>query len=110
MQLTEELHEKCRVVAITGRLDTTSYSLLENRLMELIGAGETRFLADCAEMDYVSSSGLRVFLMVLKKLRAMKGRFVLCSLNESIREVFAISGFSGIFEVFPDRAEALASF
>jgi anti-anti-sigma factor len=110
MQLTEELQEKCRIVAISGRLDTNSYAVLEGRLMDLIGAGETRFVADCAAMDYVSSSGLRVFLMVLKKLRAQKGRFVLCSLNDRIREVFAISGFSGIFEVYPDRAAALASF
>ncbi len=107
MQLTEVLHGNCRILGIRGRLDTTTHMILENRLMELIGSGESRFLADCSGMDYVSSSGLRVFLMALKKIRAMKGRFALCSLNSTIREVFSISGFSGIFEIYSGRDEAL---
>ena len=83
MQLTEELVDSCRILAISGRLDTTTYTLLETRLMELIGAGENRFLADCSQMDYVSSSGLRVFLMALKKIRATKGT---CGRRADIRE------------------------
>ena len=101
MQLTEELNPDCRILIINGRLDTITHGVLEKRLLELIGAGETRFLADCSGMDYISSSGLRVFLMALKKIRTLRGRLVLCSLTGNVREVFAISGFAGIFEIYP---------
>jgi anti-anti-sigma factor len=110
MQLTEELHSNCRIIIINGRLDTTTHAVLEKRLMDLIQAGETRFLADCRGMDYISSSGLRVFLMALKKIRTLRGRLILCSLTGNVREVFAISGFAGIFEIYPGREEALRAF
>ena len=110
MELTEEKTGKCSVVGIRGRLDTTNYGLLEKRLSDLFEAGETNVLADCSGMDYISSSGLRVFLIGLKRARLQEGRFVICSLQENIREVFDISGFSAIFEVFPTKEDALMTF
>ncbi len=106
MELTELTNENYTVIQIRGRLDTTNYNQLETRLMELIDAGRIRILVDCSGMDYISSSGLRVFLMALKKISAMKGKFILCSLQENIREIFGISGFSSIFEIYPDRGAA----
>jgi anti-sigma B factor antagonist len=110
MDLIEEKTGKCCVIGIKGRLDTTTYGHLEKRLSELFDSGEVRVLADCSQMDYISSSGLRVFLIGLKKARLLEGRFAICSLTENIREVFEISGFSAIFEVFSTKEEALKSF
>ena len=58
----------------------------------------------------MSSSGLRVFLTGLKKITAVQGKFVLCSLQEGIREIFEISGFSDLFETYPARDQALEAF
>jgi len=107
MEVTELKKENYVIIQIRGRLDTTNYNQLETKLMGLIDSGRVRILVDCSEMDYVSSSGLRVFLMALKKIGPAKGRFVLCSLQENIRDIFGISGFSSIFEICTDREEAI---
>jgi len=61
-------------------------------------------------MDYVSSSGLRILLMALKRITMVKGKFVLCNLQENIREIFEISGFTTIFEIYPNEEDALRVF
>jgi anti-anti-sigma factor len=110
MELTEQKLDQCIVVGITGRLDTTNYSILEKKLMELIDQQHNRILVDCTKMDYVSSSGLRILLMALKKITMLKGRFVLAGLQENIREIFEISGFTNIFEIHTTREEAIKVF
>jgi len=110
MELIEQKTEKCVIVSITGRLDTTNYSLLEKKLTDLIDNHEDKILVECSKMDYVSSSGLRILLMALKKITLAKGKFVLCNLQENIREIFEISGFTNIFEIYTTQEEALEVF
>ncbi len=110
MELTEQQKENHVVIAISGRLDTTNYGQLEKKLTELIDGGKDRILVDCGNMEYVSSSGLRVLLIALKKIGLTKGRFILCSLRENIREIFEISGFSSIFEIYSGPETAAAAF
>lgn len=110
MELIEQKTEKCVIVSITGRLDTTNYSMLEKKLTDLIDKREDKILIECSKMDYVSSSGLRILLMALKKITMAKGKFVLCNLQENIREIFEISGFTNIFEIYPSQEEALKVF
>ena len=110
MELTEIKNDNCVIVGIVGRLDTTNYTVLEKKLMDLIDSGQNKILVECSNMDYVSSSGLRILLMALKKITLVKGKFVLCSLQENIREIFEISGFTSIFEIYPDKSSALTVF
>jgi anti-anti-sigma factor len=110
MELTELKQDQVMIVSIQGRLDTTNYMVLEKRLMELIDEGQIHLVINCKSMDYVSSSGLRILLMALKKVTSLKGRFILCALQDNIREIFEISGFTSIFDIFPDQDTALKSF
>jgi len=110
MELTLQKTDKCSIVSIIGRLDTTNYSILEKKLMEMIDNREDRILVECSKMDYVSSSGLRILLMALKKITMAKGKFVLCGLQDNIHEIFEISGFTNIFEIHSDQEEALKVF
>ncbi|MFP4471323.1 MAG: STAS domain-containing protein [Bacteroidales bacterium] len=107
MNLREINTDKAVVIEIEGRLDTTNYGQLEKKIIERIDAGHFNILCDCEKMDYVSSSGLRIFLMALKKINALKGKFVLCGLQENIREIFEISGFTSIFSIYDTQADAL---
>lgn len=107
MNLKEIKNDKAIIIEIVGRLDTTNFSQLENLIMQHINGGEKKFVIDCSGMDYVSSSGLRIFLMALKKVKALNGRFVLCSLQENIREIFEISGFTTIFDIYGNQDEAI---
>jgi len=110
MEITEKKLDNCTIVGINGRLDTTNYSVLEKKLLELIDSGNTRLLVNLSKMDYVSSSGLRILLMALKRITLAKGKFILCSLQENIKEIFEISGFTNIFEIYPSEEEGLKKF
>ncbi len=109
MNLKEVKNNKAIIIEIDGRLDTTNFGQLEKKTLQHIEAGNTKIIVDCSEMDYVSSSGLRIFLMALKKITALKGKFLLCGLQENIREIFEISGFTSIFNIYNNQEDALKS-
>ncbi len=110
MELFEQKMDQCVIIGIEGRLDTTNYAVLEKKLMDLVDSRHDRILVDCSKMDYISSSGLRILLMALKKITLAKGRFALCCLQENIHEIFEISGFTSIFEIHLSREDALKVF
>ena len=110
MELIEQKTDQCVIIGIEGRLDTTNYTVLEKKLMDLIESHHVTILVECSKMDYISSSGLRILLMALKKITLMKGKFALCSLQENIHEIFEISGFTSIFEIHSSREDALKVF
>ena len=110
MELIEKNTGKCVIIGIKGRLDTINYNILEKRLTELLDQNVSKILVNCSQMDYVSSSGLRILLMALKRITMAKGKFVLCSLQENIREIFEISGFTTIFEIYSNEEDALRVF
>jgi len=110
MELIEQKKDQCVIIGIEGRLDTTNYAVLEKKLMDLVDSHHDKILVDCSKMDYISSSGLRILLMALKKVTLIKGKFALCCLQENIHEIFEISGFTSIFEIHLSREDALKVF
>ena len=64
---------------------------------------------DLARLDYISSAGLRVVLLLAKKLKQAGGALALCDIQPSVREVFEISGFLAILTVCDTRAQAVAA-
>jgi len=64
-------------------------------------------IINCKWMKYMISSGLRVFLIAQKKAVAVKGNLHLCELQPSMKEIFGISGFSKIFDIYGTVEEAL---
>lgn len=109
MNITKEKKDDINVLQIEGRLDTTNYADLEDMLVRLTENNEINILLDLSALEYISSSGLRIFLKYLKVIKAAKGRFMLCAMTKDIREIFEISGFINIFEIFEDQAIALKS-
>ncbi|MDD5507642.1 MAG: STAS domain-containing protein [Bacteroidales bacterium] len=110
MEIVDTLQDGVVILELRGRLDTTNYSFLEEKIMKLIDDNRIHLLVDCTDLSYISSSGLRIMLMGLKKVNSVKGRFVLCCLQENIREIFEISGFTSIFSIFATRQEAMKQF
>ncbi|RLD82356.1 MAG: anti-anti-sigma factor [Bacteroidetes bacterium] len=107
MNITESKAGEINIVSIEGRLDTTNYGELEHHLSSLTDNDEVQILLDLSQLEYISSSGLRILLMFLKKIKAAEGRFMLCSMSNDIKEIFEISGFINIFEIFDDQEAAL---
>lgn len=98
------------VVALEGNLDTNTSVDTESRVNTLIDDGAGKLLVDFEKVDFVSSAGLRVLLATAKKLGTIGGSLRICGLNEVVNEVFEISGFSSILDVFSTRDDALQGF
>ena len=92
-----------------GRLDAVTSPMLEKDLTDLMAGGERFFVMDLADLDYISSAGLRSILVVVKRLKERQGKLVLASLKSVVREVFEISGFSTIIPIFESVDSALSS-
>jgi anti-anti-sigma factor len=99
-----------KVLTFEGRLDTQTSPDAQQQLTRLIEEGETKILVNLEKLDYISSAGLRVLLVVAKQLKTTDGELRICSLNEVVKEVFDISGFDMILPISASESEALEGF
>lgn len=96
----------CAVVSVAGRIDAVSAGLLETELSGLISQGERAIIVDMGNLEYISSSGLRVLLAAKKNLKKTGGDLSIAALTPFVKEVFEISGFQRIFSVYATVEEA----
>jgi anti-anti-sigma factor len=107
MHITEERITEVLTIRLKGRLDASTSKSVEDFLLKQIDAGERVFVLDLGHLEYISSVGLRVFMMAAKRLKVVQGKIVVCSLPAPIKEVFEISGFTSLFAMFDDRDAAV---
>lgn len=86
------------ILKIVGRLDTMTSADLDRAVTPLVDLG-AKVVFDCEQMEYISSSGLRVVLSTHKKLAAVGGHFVVRNLNREVRSVFDLTGFSRLLNI-----------
>ena len=86
------------IIALEGRLDTNTAPELETSFNADV-AGITSVVLDLAELVYMSSAGLRVVLAMQKKMNAINGSMVVKNVNETIMEVFEVTGFVDILTI-----------
>lgn len=110
MDILEESRDGIVVVSPQGRIDCNTSAKLERKLLALLEPASRGIVIDFTAVDYISSAGLRVVLVLAKRLRGggVGGALVLCQLNELIQEIFKMSGFSKIMAITATRADALA--
>jgi anti-anti-sigma factor len=109
MDITAEKRGGVMLFGIKGRLDASTANKLEEKLLASVDGGERRLALDCSQLDYISSAGLRVLLLAVKRLSSSNGKIVFYALKDQIKEVFDIAGFSPLFPSFPTQEEALRS-
>ena len=97
MEIRKEKKDSALSMAIEGRIDTTTAPQLEAELKSDID-GVTELYLDFAGVEYISSAGLRVLLSA-QKLMSRQGKMVLSHVNESVMEVFEVTGFSDILTI-----------
>ena len=95
------------IVKLSGRMDATTAPHFEKQCGVLVDQGVHRLAVDFTGLEYISSAGLRSILTIGKKLKASGGALCLCSMSGMVKEVFDISGFTGIFPVFVSPESAL---
>lgn len=97
MIIDKQLNGSELTLSLTGRLDTTTAPELEAVIKENI-AGVTNLVMDFAGLEYLSSAGLRVILSAQKTMNK-QGEMVIRNVNETINEVFEITGFIDILTI-----------
>lgn len=97
MEISKKSEGSTLEIAVTGRLDTTTAPMLEAELKRSID-GVTELYLDFAALEYLSSAGLRV-LLAAQKVMNKQGKMVIRNVNDTIAEVFDITGFSEILTI-----------
>lgn len=106
MEIAQEKRGAVSVLGPVGRLDTDSAADLELAIQDMLAAGAQHFVVDLERINYVSSAGLRVLLMLAKSTDG-KGSLRIAGLNAQVQQVFDIAGFTRLFRIYPDREAAL---
>ena len=99
MKITIKNEEGRLVGGLIGDLDNTASSMAEKELAPLLECDDRDILLECRELDYISSSGLRILLNIYKNARRSGHRAFIRNLNEDVTEVFRIGGFLQLFEL-----------
>jgi len=107
MTIIQKEKDSIMELSISGRLDAVSAVEADKDFNSVIDAGHKNLLINLTTLDYISSAGLRVLLVVAKRVQQNGGKVVLCALSSNVKEVFEISGFSSIFNIFETAAEAI---
>jgi len=87
------------LVTLTGRLDTTNADQFQKDIQCLMDDEHPDFEIDCEGMEYTSSKGLRIFLMLQKSVSSKQGQMVMTKMRPQVKEVFDITGFSNIIKI-----------
>ena len=97
------------IAKAAGRIDGSNAREFQDALETFMEGEVAALVLDLEDLSYISSAGLRVILLVSKKLQRASAKFGVCALSDSIGEVFQISGFDKIIQPHRTQADALSA-
>ncbi|MBQ2613200.1 MAG: STAS domain-containing protein [Methanobrevibacter sp.] len=98
MDITKNFNEKELTLSVKGRIDTITSKDLDKEINDEIGNFESLIL-DFTDLEYISSAGLRVLIATQKKLKSENIPFVIKNVDDSVKEIFRMSGFDKILKI-----------
>ena len=110
MEISSSQQSSITILTLDGRLDGESSPSLEESVNDHLANDCKQIIFDCSQLNYISSAGLRVFLISSKRTSAVAGCVTFCSLQPNIVEIFELSGFDNLFSSHADLDTALKSF
>ncbi len=116
MNIEQRRLNRVDLLTVQGRVDAATAPALKSAIEQLFEEGRYRLVLDLAQLEYISSPGLRVLIEARKKARDWKltdiegGDIRIANLPPRIREVFDLTGFTSLFEIYDDTVAAVASF
>jgi anti-sigma B factor antagonist/stage II sporulation protein AA (anti-sigma F factor antagonist) len=111
MDLAPKSYVDTVVLSPMGRLDHSTSEAFKAALAPFVArcaAGRDRLLLDLAGVEYISSVGLRVLMLASKQAKAQGGSIGVAALQPVVREIFDISRFTMVLDVFPSVRDGLA--
>ncbi len=112
MPLTQRSYDSALVLAPTGRLDHDNCESFREELAPHLARSakeSTAIVLDLSGLEYVSSAGLRCFMLAAKQAKAQNSRIVIASMQPVVAEIFQIARFNLVFEAYPKVRDALAA-
>ena len=97
------------VIKAEGRIDGSNAAKFLESVEGVIDQNDNAVALDFSDLDYISSAGLRIMLLIAKDLRQRNVAFAVCSLSSSVNEIFMISGFDQIIDLHDNSASAIAA-
>ena len=98
MEIIKNINNGEGIFSLKGRLDTTTAPSLDAAVNEAIGSLD-KIVFDFAELEYLSSAGLRVILCTQKAMAAKNGSLIIKHVNDTIMDVFDMTGFTSILTI-----------
>jgi anti-anti-sigma factor len=98
MNVTIKEQDGNMVAYLAGSLDTAAAAETEKAMNPLYDVEGKDIIIDCTDLEYISSAGLRIFLGILQNTQEKGGHVYIKGINDNVRTIFTITGFSNIFE------------
>lgn len=98
MDLTKEYNEKELTIKVGNKIDTSTAPDFENEIMDEMGKFDSLTL-DFNDLEYISSAGLRVLILVEKNLKPQEIPFTIININDAIKDILTISGFDKLLNL-----------
>ena len=99
MEITITQDGSTMVCQLKGRLDTPASQQASKDIQPLLDHADMSIILDCSELEYISSSGLRILLGIRKESARKGGKVVIKHIREEIRQVFLMTGFYNLFDI-----------
>lgn len=97
------------VVDMEGRLDSRTAGYGYDEMVRIVNDNK-QVLVNLEKLEFVTSAGLRVFLIAAKLLQSSRGQLKLCNANDPVKQVLETCGFNSLVHLYPTEAEAIKSF
>jgi stage II sporulation protein AA (anti-sigma F factor antagonist) len=108
MQASGEMVDDVLLLSIEGQINGNNAASLEQNLRAYVDKALYRIALDFTGVDYISSAGLRVVLLLAKQLKEHAGALALFGLRKSVLDIFEMCGFVDILTIVKSREDALA--
>jgi anti-anti-sigma factor len=110
MQINTRQVYEVLVVDLVGRLDSTSAGYGNDEMVKIVQGDQKQILINLANLDFITSAGLRVLLLAAKLLQTAGGQLKLCSPNDGVRNILETCGFNSLLTLYATEADAMKSF
>ena len=111
IKITTKEYKRVDLVAVEGRVDSSTAPQFEKALQKIIDAGRYRIVVDLSGTDFMSSAGLRVLLSTLKQVRRFnRGDLRLAGMSGKVKKAFELAGLVVIFQLYDNSVDAVGSF
>ncbi|AXE21887.1 anti-sigma B factor antagonist (plasmid) [Runella rosea] len=106
MKVAENIIESIAVIEVEGNIDSKTAPEFEKAAIAAI-KGQGQVIIDLSKVEFLSSAGLRVLLMIYRQIKSQSGKVVLVGVSEDIQDVMSNTGFINFFIIVNTLEEAV---